>query len=164
VVGKLAHCHQHGSLLYRYAPLKGKDFIGAWLQHVLINLLREQTTVLLASDGEFVFSAELCILGKLAEWLAIYQQGQQQPRAFFTEAAWLYVQQADKLESGSRAEKSPIDTAKDYLAYQMQQGYEPELRRLYGDVADFSKVLDESFEQHCQTLLLPVWRAVQAAA
>ncbi|GAB6142072.1 exodeoxyribonuclease V subunit gamma [Methylosoma difficile] len=160
LVGKLTHCQQHGSLLYRYSPLKGKDFLGAWLHHLLVNQVQPQATAILASDADYGFDAEWADLEALADWLAIYQQGQQQPNAFFTEAAWLYVQQAYKLETGSRAEKSPLDTAKDYLAYQMQRGYEPELRRLYGN-ADLSAVLGADFEQHCQTRLLPVWQAVQ---
>ena len=53
--------------------------------------------------------------------------------------------------------KSALDAAKEQLARAVEQPYEPELRRLYYNVADMGLVLDETFEQHCQTLLQPVW-------
>ena len=41
LVGKLSHRLRHTDVcITRYSQLKGKDFIAAWLQHLLINLHR----------------------------------------------------------------------------------------------------------------------------
>jgi exodeoxyribonuclease V gamma subunit len=155
LVGKLGNLYQHGSLLFRYANLKGKDFIAAWLQHLLVNCLQQQATYLISADDELLFPAENCDPDCLLQWLAIYRQGQQQPDVFFVEAALAYLKQASK----PKAIKSPLDAAKEALANSMTYPSELELRQLYGNVADMGLVLTDSFEQLCETLLLPVWHA-----
>ncbi|MGZ5077831.1 MAG: hypothetical protein ACXV9R_14545 [Methylobacter sp.] len=96
----------------------------------------------------------------MAALIEIYRLGCKQPDAFFVEPALAYVKQACKLKTSSRASKSALDAAVEHLARAIEQPYEPELRRLYGNVADFAPVLGETFEHHCQGLLLPVWEAV----
>ncbi len=160
LVGKLGHRYENGSLIYRYADLKGKDFIGALLHHLIINQLQEQTTFLLSTDEDLVLLPEHCQSGQLAGLIEIYQLGQQRPDAFFVEAALAYIKQANKLANGNRASKSPLDAAKEQLARAVEQPYEPELRRLYANVADMSQVLGESFERQCQGLLQTVWDVV----
>ncbi len=159
LVGKLSHRYQNGSLFYRYADLKGKDFMGAWLHHLLINQLEKQPTHLLSTDDELVFQPDDCLPHYLPELIEIYRLGQQQPDAFFVEAALAYLKQAHKLENSSRAAKSALEAAIEQLARAAQQPYEPELQRLYANVTDISLVLGETFEQQCRRLLQPVWNA-----
>ncbi|MGZ8226393.1 MAG: exodeoxyribonuclease V subunit gamma [Methylococcaceae bacterium] len=158
LVGKLGHRHENGSLFYRYANLKGKDFICAWLHHLIINRLTEQSTFLFSTDEDLAFLPNHCQADDLSAWLAIYQSGQAKPDALFVEAALVYTKQAYKLEFG-KAQTSALSAAREYLAKAIQQPYEPELRRLYGDIVDMALILPEAFEQQCQTLLLPAWKA-----
>jgi exodeoxyribonuclease V gamma subunit len=159
LVGKLTNRYENGSLFYRYAELKGKDFVCALLHHTIINQLQQQTTFLLSTDDDLVLLTDYCRPDHLPMLINIYRQGQQQPDAFFVEAALAYVKQAHKLENGNRASKSALDAAKEQLARAVEQPYEPELRRLYYNVADMGMVLGEAFERHCRILLQPVWDA-----
>ena len=97
--------------------------------------------------------------GQLA-LIEIYRLGRKQPDAFFVDPALAYIKQAHKLAASNRASKSALDAAIEQLSRAAQQPYEPELRRLYGNVADIGLVLGESFEQQCQTLLQPIWDAM----
>ncbi|MEQ1546464.1 exodeoxyribonuclease V subunit gamma [Methyloglobulus sp.] len=155
LVGKLGNRYQNGSLHYRYANLKGKDFITAWLQHLLINQSQKQKTYLISADEDLLFPPEICDSSYLPQFIDIYRQGQQQPNSFFVEAALAYLKQTDK----QRAVKSPMDAAKESLSTAITYASEHELRQLYGNVADMELILTNTFEQHCETLLLPAWEA-----
>lgn len=159
LVGKLGHRYENGSLFYRYADLKGKDFISAWLHHLIINQVMQQTTFLLSIDEELVFLPDYCRPDLLSAFIDIYRAGNNVPHAFFVEAALAYIEHAGKLKTGNRAGKSALDAAKEQLSRAIRQPYEPELRRLYQNVTDFSQVLGETFEQQCQILLQPIWDA-----
>lgn len=155
LVGTLGNRYQNGSLHYRYANLKGKDFIAAWLQHLLINQAQEQKAYLISTDEDLLFQPDSCDPAYLPQFIEIYKLGQQQPNAFFVEAALAYLTQAGK----QRAVKSPLDAAKESLAISVTYSSEHELRQLYGNVADMGLILANTFEQQCETLLLPAWNA-----
>ncbi|MCK9637410.1 MAG: exodeoxyribonuclease V subunit gamma [Methylobacter tundripaludum] len=189
LAGKLGNLYQHGSLIYRYAALKGKDFVCALLHHLIINEVQRQSsaiapcialgnrslhcstspirgvvppasmqsTFLLSTDEDLSLLPEHCQAEQLSAWIEIYRQGRKQPDAFFVEPALAYIKQAHKLQIGSRASKSALDAAIEQLSRAVEQPYEPELRRLYGNVADLGQVLGEPFELQCQSLLQPVW-------
>jgi len=159
LVGKLGNLYERGSLFYRYADLKGKDFVCALLHHLIINQVQPQPSFLLSTDEDLCLLPEHCRPEQLSAWIEIYRLGRQQPEAFFVEAALAYVKQAHKLKTGSRASKSALDAAIEQLSRAVEQPYEPELRRLYGNVEDLALVLGESFELQCQILLQPVWDA-----
>jgi exodeoxyribonuclease V gamma subunit len=157
VVGRLGNLYERGSLLYRYADLKGKDFVCALLHHLLLNRIQPQSTFLLSTDEDLTLLPEHGSLEPLSALLDLYQQGRTQPDAFFVEAALVYVKQAYKLKNSSRASKSAQECAIEQLSRAVEKSYEPELRRLYGNITDLSEVLGEAFELHCQNLLQPFW-------
>ncbi len=159
LIGKLTNRYKNGSLFYRYADLKGKDFICAWVHHLIINQVHEQTTFLLSTDEDLIFLPDYCQPKLLSAFLDIYRAGNNAPNAFFVEAALTYVKHTYKLENGNRASKSALDVAKEQLSRAVQQPYEPELKRLYHNVTDLAQILDETFEQQCQILLQPLWNA-----
>ena len=159
LVGKLGNRYECGSLFYRYADLKGRDFICALLHHFIINQHQEQSTFLLSTDEDLGWQPEHCQSEQLAAVIEIYRLGCKQPDAFFVEPALAYIKQAHKLKTSSHASKSALDAAIEQLSRAVEQPYEPELRRLYGNVADIGLVLGEAFELQCQTLLQPMWNA-----
>ncbi len=160
VVGKLGNLYRNGSLFYRYADLKGKDFVCALLHHLLVNRIQQQPTFLLSTDEDLTLTPEHCREEYLSALIDIYRLGRKQPDAFFIEPALAYIKQAYKLKTGNKASKPALDAAIEQLSRAVQQPYEPELRRLYGNVADMGLVLGESFERQCQSLLQPVWDAM----
>ncbi|WP_411728610.1 exodeoxyribonuclease V subunit gamma [Methyloglobulus sp.] len=155
LVGKLGNCYQNGNLIYRYAKLKGKDFISAWLHHLIINHAQEQNTYLISADENLLFQPDICSPEYLPQFIEIYRLGQQQPNAFFVEAALAYLKQTDK----QRAVKSPLDAARGGLSTTISYPSEHELRQLYGNVPDMGLVLTDTFEEQCKSLLLPAWNA-----
>jgi len=159
LVGNLTHLYENGSLIYRYAKLKGKDFIQAWLHHLLINQIYPQDTCLLSMDENIVFSA-----GKqettLDQLISIFIQGQRQPDVFFTEASFAYVKQALKLNSSKRAKTPAIDTAKEQLEKDIS--YDRTIQLLYQSVEDLSDLLTPEFGSQCASLILPVWEKVKS--
>ena len=155
LVGNLGNRYQNGNLHYRYANLKGKDFVAAWLQHLLINHQQEQKTYLISADEDLLFPPDSCDPAYLPQFIEIYKLGQQQPNAFFVEAALAYLKKTGK----QKAIKSPLDAARDALSTAITYASEHELRQLYGNVADTGLVLTDAFEQQCETLLLPAWNA-----
>jgi exodeoxyribonuclease V gamma subunit len=157
LVGKLGNRYKNGSFFYRYADLKGKDFICALLHHIIINQLQKQSTFLLSTDKDLILLPKYCQSAHLIEFIKIYRLGQKQPDAFFVEPALAYVKQAHKLKFSSRAVTSALDAAREQLARAVEQPYELELRRLYHNASDMGLVLGKSFEQHCQSLLQPIW-------
>jgi exodeoxyribonuclease V gamma subunit len=160
LIGKLGKRYENGSLYYRYATLKGKDFMGAWLHHLIINQVQPQATYLISSDEDLVFLPEDIRPEDLPQCLAIYRQGLQRPDAFFVEAALAYLKQAHKQAHSKRATKPALVAAKEQLQSAIESGYEPELSRLYGE-ADLDVLLGEALEQQCRELLQRLWDAVQ---
>lgn len=161
LIGKLGNRYEHGSLFYRYANLKGKDFVLAWLHHLIINRIKPQRTCLIALDRELAFEPKYCESAALEAWLDLYRQGLTRPDAFFIEPAFAYVQQAYKLAHSSRAVKPAIESAVDQLTRSIEQAYEPELRQLFLDGYNPGALLNDEFEEHCRSLLLPVWERIE---
>ncbi|CAG7856265.1 RecBCD enzyme subunit RecC [biofilm metagenome] len=155
VLGSLENLYENGSLLYRYANLKGKDFMAALLHHLLINQLDGQVTTLISADETLIFRNEICQPEWLPGLIEIYQQGQQRPDVFFTEAALVYLAQATK----PKARKSPLDAANEFLYKTKSYESEQELRQLYGNDVEANPLLGEAFAETCERLLLPAWQA-----
>ena len=160
LVGSLANTYSHASLFYRYAPIKGKDFVIAWLQHLIINREREHITHLVSQDDFISFLPEHIQGNELEQFIAYYQAGGNQPEAFFTEAAFSYAkQQANLNKPNARSSKSAIEAAKETLNKSLEQSYEPELKLLYKNLADVDTLLNADFEHYSNTLLLAAWEA-----
>ncbi len=160
LTGKLTHLYQNGSLIYRYSTLKGKDFINAWLHHLLINQMLEQDTWLLSSDYDLCFKPqENTALQALIE---LFLQGQQRPDVFFTEASFHYCQQAAKAKASNRKMTDPLLFTQNKMAECIEKTYEAELKLLFNTPETLTTVFNQDFEQQCQTLLLPIWEAVNA--
>jgi exodeoxyribonuclease V gamma subunit len=161
IIGLITNRYENGSLFYRYAPLKGKDFICALLQHHLLNQIQQHNTYLISSDEDLVLTPQHCRADFLVLLLTIYEQGLLQPDSFFVEAGLAYIKQAYKVTYG-RAEKSPLIMAQESLIHAIEQPYELELKRLYENT-DVTTLLDSRFERYCQTLLQPFWNELHIA-
>ena len=158
LIGSLSNLYEHGSLIYRYAKPKGKDFMLAWLHHLVINQHQTQNTCLISLDQPLIFTANEAKISLLEQLLTIYKQGLQQPNCFYTEAAFAYVTQTHKLNTSKRSKTPAIISAREQLKKQLD--YDRYLQQLYQNVEDLSKLLNTDFENQCTELILPVWQAV----
>ena len=155
LLGNLGNLYENTGLYYRYASLKGKDFMQAWLHHLIINQVQAQDTCLLSMDESLTFSSDLAQLTDLEKLVDLYIQGQQQPGIFFTEASFAYIKQ----EFNSRAKKPAISVAQEQLSKEI--GYDRSMQLLYQNIEDLTELLDEPFEAVCMDLVLPVWSAIK---
>ncbi len=163
LIGSIAYQYSEASLIYRYSPLKGKDFIIAWLQHLILNRQKPHVTHLISQDNYICFLPEHVQGHELEQFIDYYQQGQSQPDIFFTEAAFAYIKQQQALNSPkSRSSVSAIVKAQEALSHTIEQVYEPELQLLYKNLETVDNLLNSEFEDYCQHLLLPIWELVNA--
>ncbi|NOQ63156.1 MAG: exodeoxyribonuclease V subunit gamma [Methyloprofundus sp.] len=165
LIGSLGNQYADCSLIYRYSPLKGKDFMAAWLQHLILNRQNgEHITHLISQDEYLSFLPEHIQGDELEQLLVYYQAGQQQPNAFFTEAAFAYVKQQAALNNPSSRSRAPaLAKAETELIDSIAKSYEPELYLLYKTQEDVDDLLNDDFESYCLELLLPAWEAASAA-
>ena len=169
LTGKLSNRYKNGILHYRYASLKGKDFVIALLHHLIAQQEQAQTTHLLTANNKEQHKDDVILSPDVVDaeqhlqtWLDIYQQGCQHPHTFFVEAAFEYVQQHSKLAASKRTSVSALDKAKEVLDHSFKQSYEAEFQLLGRHLQDISEILPPNFEQHCSELLQPVWDSVRA--
>ncbi|KAF3983784.1 MAG: exodeoxyribonuclease V subunit gamma [Methylococcales symbiont of Hymedesmia sp. n. MRB-2018] len=164
LIGKLSNIYHHGSLIYRYSTLKGKDFMLAWLHHLMINQIQTQNTHLLSINESLIFSSEMAQTDHLKQLIDIYIQGLQQPHTFFTESSFAYIKQASKLKQSSRASKSAMTMAEDMLLKEIgYDRYMQQLYQTYQNLETLTEILGSNFEAQCQSLLLPVWESIQCS-
>lgn len=153
LVGTLSNLYESGSMIYRYANMKGKDYMRAFLHHLIINQVNPQPTWLLCKDRNRMFQPQTRDVSVLEKWLDIYLAGQTQPSYFFVEPALAYVEQARK----ANKQVTPMEKARQQLMTAIQSGYEAELNLLYGNMDNVGELLDERFEAVCTDLLQPNW-------
>lgn len=165
LIGSLGEQYSDASLIYRYSPLKGKDFMGAWLQHLITNKLNTHTTHLISQDKYLTFLPEHIQGGELAQFIKYYRLGQRCPGAFFTDAAFAYIKQQAVLNRPKKSSSSvtPLEKATSALSESIEKSYEPELALLYKQLPEVRDLLTDEFEDYCSQLLLPAWVASQGA-
>jgi len=117
----LHHLYKHNLLCYypvnaanRY---KGKQFLEAWIQHLVLNICAKQaefTTLPCQTEvyflDEFYYFEAISVdeaeyqLNKLLNY---YQQGLQQPLPFFPNSAYAYIKQCQEKNKHGEKKKSP---------------------------------------------------------
>ncbi len=153
LIGKLSHRYQHGSAFYRYANIKGKDFLEAWLHHLISNQYHQPTTTyLISKDYNLCLLPEHCQTQPpqtdyLLALINCYARGQTRPDAFFTEAAFSYF----KTNSLSNAKKS--------LENSLKHDYELELRKLYHHI-EIDTLINTDFIEQCNAVFPANWKAL----
>ncbi len=149
LVGKLGNQYQNAGLIYRFSRLKGRDFIAAWLQHLLINQIKVQATYLLSADEDLLF-APGAQPERLLQMLEVFIQGRRRPDAFFSDAALTYLQQTNPDNALAAVLKQVMES--------IEKGHEPEMAQLFAH-ADLNTILNQDFADWCQQWLQPVWSA-----
>jgi len=160
LVGNLHNVYEQGSLIYRYAKTKGKDFMLAWLHHLMINQVKPQNTHLISSSHSLIFTIQNADPYTLEKLVKLYIQGRQYPDVFFTESSFAYVNQAVKLKTSKRSKTPAIISAQEQLAKEIS--YDQSLQQLYSNIDDMSELLNQDFEQLCDEDILPVWEAINS--
>jgi exodeoxyribonuclease V gamma subunit len=159
VAGQLTGCYQFGCLIYRYADLKGSDFMAALLQHLLISQKKPQVTRLITRNKIIIFPESLQGEIELEGLINIYCEGLLEPSALFIEPAFAYMNQHSAQNNGNRVKKSPMDVAHETLEKQRRYGA-AEVCLLGRHLSLGENLLDSAFEDYCLNVLLPFWSQV----
>jgi exodeoxyribonuclease V gamma subunit len=92
--GQLDNITPQGLLRYRLAKKKGRDIIAAWIDHLLLNILRPEAVVLetrlITEDAEMLFLPVSGATQIMAGLLKLYWQGCHQPLKFFDKTSLEY--------------------------------------------------------------------------
>ena len=107
--GRLDPITANGLVLYRYAQVRAKDHLNAWLNHLILNCFRTTdypaTSLLIGLNHArkgvwrgWRFKAVDEAQRLLAELLQLYEEGLRRPLRFFPEAALAFVQTLNKNE------------------------------------------------------------------
>ncbi len=157
VNGMLSNLNVDGSLLYRYSKIKGKDVLGAWLQHCLaaVSLDKKTETRLLSKESELIFPADVGGRADLETLLFYFLQGNRSPSGILSEPLLAYARQREKTEKSRRGD--PMGKATGAYIYSMEKGYEAEWDMLHHG-QDVEKILGEEFIEICDWFYVSVWK------
>ncbi len=115
LTGKIESIYGDGIVQFRFASLKAKDWLGAWINHLAKCATSQdragQRRCFQVGDGEVVkFAPVKNAAGVLSELLEIYWNGLRSPLHFFAAGALDYAQ--EEMNPRPRGKTSPIDLAR----------------------------------------------------
>ena len=147
LTGRLDRIWPERMILYRCAKLKAKDRLRAWIEHLVLNAVRQWDTplqtLLIMTDASNTFAPVENAAAILANLLDLYWQGLTAPLRFFPASAMAY---ADKQKWDlEKARKKWADGYNDIPG----EGRDPYFRRCFGRDDPFNA----EFEHIAQTLL-----------
>ncbi len=157
ITGTLGNLAENGSLLYRYANVKGRDLLSAWMHHCLkeICLPTATDTRLLGKDAEFLFPAGTGGIQDLETCIAFFQEGQKRPLPLLLEPALAYAIQFEKSEKNGKGD--PVAKAITSYNNSMRNGYEAEWELLYQG-KEIDEILGEECLEMCNWFYNAVWK------
>ncbi len=158
LTGKLDSLYRDGSFLFRYARLKARDIITAWVQHCLAVVCcdMEKDTKLLTKDCELVFPAGTATNKELQNLLSLFLQGQQAPSVLLLEPALTYAMEKEKFEKNGKGE--PLLKAIQSFSRSVKQGYEPEWELLYQNQT-YDSLFGEEFLKTADWFCDSIWKS-----
>jgi len=151
--GVLRHVAAHGQVIYRYARPTARDYLSAWLSHLVLCACVvqgeqevEPRTLWFGDDAAFELTRVAAPLERLAELLALYQVGLRTPLPFFPRSTWAQVS------------ASEVEARTTWLGSQMSTG---EVEDAYLNIAlrglaDPGAALDPVFKRLAQIVFKPL--------
>ncbi len=160
--GSLGGIYTNGLFLFRYANMKAKDYLFAWIQHCLaaVSLEKPVDTMFLAKDRELLFPAGCGGEDDLRRLLGYFVEGQQRPSPLLLEPARAYVEQV--LRNEGRGRSDPLERAISSFEQSLGNSREAEWELLYGGQS-VETLFAEEFVAFCEDFLLPIWRTADDA-
>ncbi|MCU0562634.1 MAG: exodeoxyribonuclease V subunit gamma [Desulfobacterales bacterium] len=96
LAGRLPRVTRSGCVQLRCAGLKAKDYLRAWVGHLVLHLarpdIREPQSLLIGSDRQLMLTPVTDAAAALAGLLALFRRGMRQPVHLFAECALAYAQ------------------------------------------------------------------------
>jgi len=157
LTGTIRSLYRDGSFLFRYAKLKGKDLIKAWLHHCLstVCLGKSCDTRLVMKDAECLFPAGTATKDDMQEMISLFVQAQQQPSQFMPEPAFAYAVQSEKIEQSGKGD--PAAKAIRSVFDSIDKGFEAEWELLFQGKSQ-EDVVGNEFPELCEWFYQSIWK------
>ncbi len=157
ITGRLGNFYADGSFLFRYAKLKGKDLIGAWLHHCLstVCLEKNQNTKLLMKDGECLIAAGTAEKKDLQILIDLFRNARKSPASLMIEPAFAYAIQAEKTEKSGKG--NPAAKAVSTVFDVLDKGMEAEWELLFQG-QNLDTLCGVEFLELCEWFYQSVWK------
>ncbi len=154
VTGSLTNRFEGGFLFARYADLRGKDILRAWLHHLLGAACGAtvSTTKIVMKDSRISFGGDGLGEPGLEELVEVFIEGGRKPAKLLLEPGLCYCRQ----KMSSKARISPIQKAGNFLRNCLDNGYEPAWTLLYRNLT-VEQILDDEFVGLTEQVLMPLW-------
>jgi exodeoxyribonuclease V gamma subunit len=155
LTGRLITVYPEALVSYRFAKVKGRDRLRAWISHLVLNLLREheavRQTILICEDRTFRYSPMEDSEAYLLMLLNIYWKGLRKPLHFFPESSLAYAEQAAK---GTDPEKAMRTAQGKWNAYQYPEKEDSYYNLCFGQIDP----LDAEFRELARAVFEPMLR------
>ncbi|OQW94114.1 MAG: exodeoxyribonuclease V subunit gamma [Beggiatoa sp. IS2] len=153
--GTLGNLWGDGLFHYRCAPLKARDQVRLWLQHLLLNTLQTlpRRSVLLGENLTYEFQPVADSLAILQTLLDLYWQGLHRPLRFFPETSLVFAETCQASEREIAMYRA-LDRwlGSDYVRGEIQDEY---LQLCFGRAGE-NTPLNEDFEQLASQFFEPL--------
>lgn len=156
--GQLEGISQQGLLRYRLAKPKGKDIIAAWVDHLLLNIVRPEgvqlSTTLVLQDKLYQFLPVTSPTQILSQLLRLYWQGLHQPLSFFDKTSLEFFQ----LSEGKNPEQALTKAEKIWQGsgQMLAEQDDPYHQLVYAE-----SPINEEFSEIAKQVYLPIVKHLQ---
>ncbi|MCK5071219.1 MAG: exodeoxyribonuclease V subunit gamma, partial [Desulfocapsa sp.] len=157
ISGKIDSFYDNSSFMFRYARLKGKDVLNAWVHHCLTALCLDDAkdTRLLAKDVELIFPAGCAKKKDLEDLLFLFQKGQQAPSMLMVEPAFAYAVECVKVEGGGNGD--PAAKAQKSIENTLSKGFDADWELLYRNQS-LETLFNQEFFSLCNWFYESIWK------
>jgi exodeoxyribonuclease V gamma subunit len=95
LTGSLAHLYANSLVRHRYDDARSTDYLAGWIEHLFLcasaPVGATRVTRWHSRNGIYVLGPYPDAKDRLAELIALYREGLQQPLHFFPRSSWTYV-------------------------------------------------------------------------
>jgi len=151
--GALEGLHRDYRIAYRPAKLKTKDYLNAWIAHVILNAADVEDyprkSILVGEDGSWRFAPLTDAAGILNVLIQYFRKGQAAPLKFFARSSWAY---ASALWQKNKSMETALNAAQrawsgDDSGFTQADSEEMACRICFSDIdpidAEFQKTADD---------------------
>ncbi|KVE36657.1 exodeoxyribonuclease V subunit gamma [Burkholderia sp. TSV86] len=136
--GALARLTPMGQVVYRYARPGARDYLSAWLAHLVyctIDPNGPRRTLWFGSGDAFEFAPVAAPLDQLAPLAALFRAGRRMPLAFFPKSAWALISDGEAKAAGVWINDRVAGEADDPALALAWRGANPSLDEPFGALA-----------------------------
>jgi exodeoxyribonuclease V gamma subunit len=158
VTGRLANIYENRMLISRYAKMKAKDILWAWIHHLAFcshSSLPSPETVLLCMDKTIYFKPVEKSVGYLVKLLDLYRKGLMKPLYFFPDLSLQYVEQVSIRGKEKKETLRIIENKWQGSDYAMGLSEDPYYNLCFRNTGT-EVVFGNSFVKNSESVFLPV--------